>query len=72
MSGVEYKNVTVQMEQSLLDQLDERAVAMDLNRSQYMRRLIRRELGIGHPDLAQPMLPALNGKTPSDKAEVAA
>ena len=69
MSGVEYKNVTVQMEQGLLDQLDLRANAADLNRSQYLRRLIRRELGISQPDVAQPMLPVL---TTEQKAEVAA
>ena len=66
MSAVEYKNVTVQMEQALLDHLDARANAMDLNRSQYLRRLIRRELGIAHPDL----VPALNGH--AEKAEVPA
>ena len=62
MSGVDFKNVTVQMEQAMLDQLDSRAHAADLNRSQYLRRLIRRDLGLGLPEVDQTLLPVLNGK----------
>ena len=62
------KNITVQLEPELVSRVDELALAMDLNRSQYFRRLLRRELGITLPEV-QPMLPALNGHA---KAEVAA
>lgn len=51
MTTPDYKNVTVQMEQDLLVKADERAGKMDLNRSQYLRRLIRRDLGLLVPDV---------------------
>jgi len=38
------KNVTVQLTPELLIKVDAEAEKLDLNRSQYFRRLIRREL----------------------------
>jgi len=61
MTGTEIKkNVTVQLEPDLLAKADARTRELDLNRSQYLRRLIRRDLGLLNADMAQ--LPLLNGK----------
>lgn len=40
----EFKNVTVQLTPDLLAQIDEKAKRLDLNRSQYFRRLVREDL----------------------------
>lgn len=40
----DFKNVTVQLTPDLLTQVDERAARLDLNRSQYFRRLARLDL----------------------------
>jgi len=58
MKADEFKNVTVQIEPDLLGKIDSRADELDLNRSQYLRRLIRRDLGIGTPEIP-PVVPAL-------------
>lgn len=44
MKTDEKVNVTVQLDQDLLEKSDERAKALDLNRSQYFRRLVRADL----------------------------
>lgn len=62
MSHAEKVNVTVQLEQDMLTQIDERAAALDLNRSQYFRRLVRQALGNPQPELKLEALPNLNGK----------
>jgi len=43
MSDEAFKNVTVQLPPDLLTKIDAEAERLDLNRSQYFRRLIRRE-----------------------------
>ncbi len=40
----DFKNITVQLTPDLLAQVDARAKALDLNRSQYFRRLARLDL----------------------------
>lgn len=45
MSNESLKNVTVQIEPSLLDKVDAVAKGLDLNRSQYLRRLMRKAVG---------------------------
>ena len=42
-------NVTVQIDLDLLAKVDERADELDLNRSQYLRRVIKRDLGLPLP-----------------------
>jgi metal-responsive CopG/Arc/MetJ family transcriptional regulator len=61
MNGAEFKNVTVQIEPEILTKIDERASELDLNRSQYLRRLIRRDLGKPVPELdeRQAILPGV-------------
>lgn len=44
MKTAEKVNVTVQITPDLLAKVDLRAVALDLNRSQYFRRLIKRDV----------------------------
>lgn len=44
MSMNDWKNVTVQIPTDLLAKLDAEAERLDLNRSQYFRRLIRAKL----------------------------
>lgn len=61
MSNAAFKNVTVQLEPDILVRVDERADRLDLNRSQYLRRLVRKDLGESVPELSTPPLPALNG-----------
>ena len=51
MNVDEKVNVTVQLDPELLAQVDAKAKSLDLNRSQYFRRLIRNELGNGQPEL---------------------
>jgi predicted transcriptional regulator len=51
MNADEKVNVTVQLDPDLLGKVDERADALDLNRSQYLRRLVRRDLGVPQPEL---------------------
>lgn len=51
MSGEKLKNVTVQLEADLLTKVDERTDSLDLNRSQYLRRLVRKDLGIAQPEM---------------------
>lgn len=51
MSNESYKNVTVQIEPSLLEKIDQRANEMDLNRSQYLRRLMKRDLNLTTPEI---------------------
>ena len=65
MDAIKFKNVTVQLEPDLLDKVDNRAGQLDLNRSQYLRRLVRKDLGVSIPELTQVELPA-------PKVEVAA
>jgi metal-responsive CopG/Arc/MetJ family transcriptional regulator len=43
MNADAFKNVTVQFTPDLLAQVDERAKQLDLNRSQYLRRLARKD-----------------------------
>lgn len=52
MNGEKLKNVTVQLEEALLTQIDARTDKLDLNRSQYLRRLVRKDLGISTPELS--------------------
>lgn len=51
MNTEEKVNVTVQLDPDLLGKVDERAELLDLNRSQYLRRLVKRDLGIAQPEL---------------------
>jgi metal-responsive CopG/Arc/MetJ family transcriptional regulator len=51
MNGAKYKNVTVQLEPDLLARVDEKAERADLNRSQYLRRLVRKDLGVPQLEL---------------------
>ena len=51
MNAGKYKNVTVQLEPDLLAKVDERAESADLNRSQYLRRLVRKDLGVPQIEL---------------------
>lgn len=44
MSDNSFKNVTVQLPADLLVKIDAEADKLDLNRSQYFRRLLRKEL----------------------------
>lgn len=44
MSDAAFKNVTVQLTPDLLAKVDAEAERLDLNRSQYFRRLIRQKL----------------------------
>lgn len=44
MNADDFKNVTVQFPPDLLAQIDEKAKRLDLNRSQYFRRLARIDL----------------------------
>lgn len=44
MSTEEKVNVTVQLDPELLEKVDARAKALDLNRSQFFRRLVRADL----------------------------
>lgn len=46
MQGEKFKNVTVQLEPELLEKLDEKLEELDLNRSQFFRRLLKKDLGI--------------------------
>lgn len=60
MNADEFKNVTVQFPPDLLAKIDEKAKRLDLNRSQYFRRLARVDLGDDGPEQpetqpAQPM-----------------
>ena len=49
-------NATVQLEPDLLVKADVRAAELDLNRSQYLRRLVRKDLGIPQPEIAAAQL----------------
>lgn len=49
MSNEATKNITVQIPLDLLEKLDAEAARLDLNRSQYFRRLVRQNL---HPSPA--------------------
>lgn len=60
MEASKFKNVTVQLEPDLLDKVDSRADQLDLNRSQYLRRLVRKDLGVTIPELTQATLPVPN------------
>lgn len=51
MKSDEFKNISVQIEPELLEKIDGRSAELDLNRSQYLRRLIRRDLGISQLEL---------------------
>ena len=51
MTASKFKNVTVQLEPDLLEMVDGRAVELDLNRSQYLRRLVRKDLGVSVPQI---------------------
>lgn len=55
MKSEDVKNVTVQLEPDLLEKVDGRAEELDLNRSQYFRRLVKKDLGIPQPELSQPV-----------------
>jgi metal-responsive CopG/Arc/MetJ family transcriptional regulator len=48
----DFKNVTVQLTPDLLVKVDARAQALDLNRSQYFRRLARLDLADYEKELA--------------------
>jgi metal-responsive CopG/Arc/MetJ family transcriptional regulator len=67
MTDAELKNVSLQIERDLLHQVDRRAQELDLNRSQYIRRLMRRDLGVRQAEL--PPVPTL---APAAKEGVAA
>jgi metal-responsive CopG/Arc/MetJ family transcriptional regulator len=57
MNNESLKNVTVQIEPSLLEKIDSVARQMDLNRSQYLRRLMRKAVADpmpAEPQQAQP------------------
>jgi len=54
--------VTVQLEPETLAKIDQRATALDLNRSQYFRRIVKRELAA----------PVESLPCPAEKAEVVA
>ena len=76
--SAEFKNISVQLEPQMLAELDRRAASMDLNRSQYLRRLMRRDLGIATPDVG-PLVPGLaqdaargDSRPTMEKAEVGA
>jgi len=56
VNGDKKLNVTVQLEPETLAKVDERAGRLDLNRSQYLRRLVKKELGLLAPELGQPMV----------------
>lgn len=45
-------NVTFAVEAKLLEKMDEKAARMDLNRSQYVRRLVKRDLGLSLEDFS--------------------
>lgn len=51
MNTEEKVNVTVQLDSDLLTRVDDRAEELDLNRSQYFRRLVRRDLGMTQMNL---------------------
>ena len=44
MKPDEFKNITVQLDPDLLAKVDAHAQELDLNRSQYFRRLVREDL----------------------------
>ena len=67
MNAAKKVNVTVQLEPDLLARVDDRAELLDLNRSQYLRRLVKRDLGAHVPEFG---VLALNGQ--AEKAEVPA
>lgn len=56
--------ISVTLNTALLDEIDERAKKMDLNRSQYFRRLARE-------DLTRPLQQPANPPAPAAAAEVA-
>ena len=58
MEASKFKNVTVQLEPDLLDRVDSRAGQLDLNRSQYLRRLVRKDLGVPVPEVQTELLVA--------------
>lgn len=62
MKSPDKVNVTVQLEPEMLEMLDKRAGELDLNRSQYFRRLVRQALGNPQPELKLEALPAEKGQ----------
>ena len=52
MESKQFKNVTVQLEPDLLAKVDARAGELDLNRSQYLRRLVKKDFGASVPELS--------------------
>lgn len=71
MIGEDVKNITVQLDPYLLELVDKRAEQLDLNRSQYFRRLARQDLGDEVPELKTPP-PAPQPDLPGMKEKVAA
>ena len=49
MKRDEKVNVSVIIEPDLLTKVDKRAESLDMNRSQYLRRLVKQDLGFGVP-----------------------
>ena len=59
----DFKNITVQLTPDLLENVDARAQALDLNRSQYFRRLARLDTAEWEKELA-----AINQSQPTQVA----
>lgn len=67
----DFKNVTVQLTPDLLEKIDLRAKALDLNRSQYIRRIARLDIAEFEKEMShveQSTAPAAPAAQPMERA----